>query len=69
MTAPRQQYTGRCVHFNPHEREARDAVCVAFWISGANFNPHEREARDFFYVVCLKHLFNFNPHEREARDA
>ena len=32
-------------HFNPHEREARDAK-GSFTVILDPFNPHEREARD-----------------------
>ena len=34
------------LHFNPHEREARDAVYHLQQVQLRDFNPHEREARD-----------------------
>ena len=33
--------------FNPHEREARDAISVRIYRRFKYFNPHEREARDY----------------------
>ena len=35
-------------HFNPHEREARDAATRRGSYLIFYFNPHEREARDTF---------------------
>ena len=34
------------MHFNPHEREARDVLFVLLFKKINYFNPHEREARD-----------------------
>ena len=37
---------GPGLDFNPHEREARDAVHHLQQVQLRDFNPHEREARD-----------------------
>ena len=55
-------------HFNPHEREARDAISVRIYRRFKYFNPHEREARDRGQGTCACLVHHFNPHEREARD-
>ena len=34
------------MHFNPHEREARDTSRMYTSVQAEHFNPHEREARD-----------------------
>ena len=46
MTHPASLPRAHRRNFNPHEREARDAlrsICAAL---EGHFNPHEREARD-----------------------
>ena len=39
--------------FNPHEREARDALHIVRVIVLSYFNPHEREARDV-RIMCSR---------------
>ena len=68
MTPLRPRRRQEPLHFNPHEREARDAAQEAIKQLQRNFNPHEREARDpDRHGDNLKRRY-FNPHEREARD-
>ena len=54
--------------FNPHEREARDAMPLTCRVGLIYFNPHEREARDAVSRGVHSYTAYFNPHEREARD-
>ena len=39
----------RHLHFNPHEREARDTAKIRAAGHPVYFNPHEREARDMTF--------------------
>ena len=42
------------LHFNPHEREARDFEDGVNPNSDSNFNPHEREARDLSFCRSVR---------------
>ena len=47
MTGILRSVSAGSIHFNPHEREARDSATLRIAATTSNFNPHEREARDF----------------------
>ena len=46
VTRHRADSSPQVPYFNPHEREARDAVTAHHAGAQGHFNPHEREARD-----------------------